>query len=357
VENARQDPDLFLNNRPPPLILDEIQYAPEVASAIKRRVDKNRQNGQYFLSGSQQWAVMRSLADSLAGRVAFLDLDGFSLAETAGTAPASSWLRAWLDQKELGAFKRGPSRFALYEQLWRGFLPQAQFLPLEAMGAFFQGYERTYIDRDVRALADFADLQTFGSFFRLLGALTAQEVNYSKLGREVGVTPQTAQRWLGILRATFQWFEFPAFSANLTKRVSARAKGYMADTGLACWTQAVTSPNAIASHPLRGALFETAVALEIRKQARLLSTPPNIFHWRSHGGAEVDFLLEKDGVYFPIEAKTASSPGKGVLNGLEALRKAHPSLALAPGLIICPAETAYPIQKQAVVLPCDASTK
>ncbi len=355
VENARQDPDLFLNNRAPPLILDEIQYAPEVVAAIKRRIDKDRSPGQYVLTGSQQWGVLRSMAESLAGRAVFLDMDSFSLAEIA-QSPVPPWLLSWLDGPDRFLSQR-PSRLplkgTLYEHLWRGFLPEAQFLPLDLLPDFHQAYVRTYIERDVRLLADVSDWQLFGRFVRLLGALSAQEINYSQIGRELGITPQTARRWLDVLRATFQWFEVPAYEGNAIKRVSGRPKGYFADTGVACMAQAISSPNAIASHPLWGALFETAIACEVRKQCALMSPRPQLYHYRSRGGAEVDLLLERDGTFFPIEIKAKSHPGRGDTRGITAFREAHPHLKIEHGLVLAPCETMYPLSDRDHAVPWD----
>src|SRR3990167_1403699 len=222
VEGARSDPDLFLNNRPPPVILDEIQYVPELVPAIKRRLDKNKKPGLYLITGSQQWEVMKSLAESLAGRAVFVDLQGFSLKELNQEGEKGKpWLERWLenpgDSKVLEG-KKGECKFSLFEQLWRGWLPETQFLPRDVIGAFHEAYVRTYIERDVRQLAEVSDVQLFHRFFRLCAALTAQEVNYSQLGRDIGINPQTASRWLRILTATFQWFEVPAWSGNIIKR-------------------------------------------------------------------------------------------------------------------------------------------
>ena len=200
VENARRDPELFFDNhRGRPLLLDEIQYAPEVVAALKRRIDRDPTPGNFLLTGSQQWEVMSSLAESLAGRVVFLDLEGFCLAEIAGHATAN-WLEEWLADPD--AFAARPQRSldphqTLYEWLWRGALPDAAQLPLDTIPDFHSAYQRTYIERDVRLHADVADWQQFGRFVRLCSALTAQEINYSQLGRDIGLTPQSARRWLG----------------------------------------------------------------------------------------------------------------------------------------------------------------
>lgn len=145
IENARQDPELFLNNRPPPVILDEIQYAPELIPVIKRQIDRDRRPGQFVLTGSQQWGVLRSVAESLAGRAVFLDLEGFTLAEAVDTG-RKFWLDQWLTAPG-DFFRSRPGRPArtrtLFEQLWRGFLPEAQFIPLDTIPDFYQAYQRT----------------------------------------------------------------------------------------------------------------------------------------------------------------------------------------------------------------------
>jgi predicted AAA+ superfamily ATPase len=358
VENARQDPDLFLDNHPgSPLLLDEIQYAPELVAAIKRRVDRDRKPGQFVLTGSQQWEVMRSLAESLAGRAVFIDMDGFSLAEMGGQAGGAGWLKSWLEDPEgfVGA-DHGllALEHTLYETLWRGFLPDATSLPIEAVSDFHTAYIRTYIERDVRLLADVSEWQTFSRFIRLAAALTAQEINYSQLGREIGVAPQTARRWLDMLKATFQWFDVPAFSGNSVKRVRSKPKGFVADTGFACAAQRISSPAALAGHPMLGALFETAVFAEIRKQCTLLSPAPQIYHWRSAGGAEVDLLLERDGKLFPIEIKVKSQPARRDARGIKALCDSYPALTIQPGLVIAPTRKALRLSDEACAMPWNA---
>ncbi|VAW75735.1 ATPase [hydrothermal vent metagenome] len=355
VENARQDPDLFLDNHPAtPLLLDEIQYAPELVAAIKRRVDRDRKPGQFVLTGSQQWEVMKSLAESLAGRAVFIEMDGFSLAEMSGWAEGAGWLFSWLEDPE-GFVHREHGlielEYTLYETLWRGFLPDATTLPIEVVADFHEAYIKTYIERDVRLLADVSEWQTFSRFIRLAAALTAQEINYSQLGREIGIAPQTARRWLDMLKATFQWFDVPAFSGNNIKRVSSKPKGFVADTGFACAAQRISSPVALAGHPMLGALFETAVFAEIRKQSALLSPAPQLYHWRSAGGAEVDLLLERDGKLFPIEIKVKSQPARRDVRGIKALRNSYPAMDIQPGLVIAPTRKFMKLSDDAWAMP------
>lgn len=356
VENARQDPELFLNNHKTPIILDEIQYAPELLPAIKRRIDNNKKPGMYILTGSQQWGVMKNISESLAGRAVFLDLDGFCLAEISEAIEGKSWLWHWLNEQD-DFISRKPSRLKnvkpLYEQIWRGWLPEPQFLDIGVIPDYYQSYIRTYIERDTRLMADISDFQLYGKFIRLSAALSGQEINYSQLGRELGLTPKTSARWIDILYSTFQWFELPAYSGNAIKRISGKPKGYIADTGLLCAAQVISAPNAIGGHPLRGALFETAVISEIRKLSSILSPSPNMYHWRSHGGAEVDLVLEINGTFYPVEIKAASNPGKNDLSGINAFRKTYPDLRIAKGLVIAPCERFIQLSNEDYALPWD----
>lgn len=354
IENSRTDPDLFLRNHPGRLILDEIQYAPEIAASIKRKIDEDRSPGKYLISGSQQWSVMKGLSDSLAGRVVFVDLDQFTLSEILDS-DAEPWVVRWLDRPDEPPRARIRDDVPLAERLYRGFYPEAQFLTLDLVPDFFRAYERTYIDRDIRQMADFADINLFMRFFRLLGALTAREVNHTQLGRDIGITPQTAQRWSGLLRATFQWHEIPAYTGNAVKRVGAKPKGYLGDTGLAAFSQAMTSPRALPANPLWGPLFETCVVNDIRKQLAAAGCAAQLYHWRSYGGAEVDLVLDVDGRLYPIEIKATTTPRKNDARGIAAFRDTYPHADIGPGLILCAAESTYTITENCFVLPWDVS--
>lgn len=358
VENARKDPDLFLNNRPTPLILDEVQYAPELISAIKRRIDQDRTPGQYILTGSQQWGVMKHMSESLTGRTVIIQLEPFALTEIANNRPEEPWLEQWLTtsmQLHQGINAINPTLLELpkqtYEQLWRGFLPEAQTLPLDLIQSFHNSYQKTYIERDIRLLANIPDLHQFTGFIRLAAALTAQEINYQEIGRDLGIANQTAQRWLSLLREIFEWHEIPAFSLNAIKKVSSKPKGYFSDTGQVCFCQAISSPQVIGSVPLWGALFETAVVNEIRKQLLWMTKSSNLYHWRSHGGAECDLIIERDGIYYPIEIKAKTNPSRSDTSGITAFRKTYPQLTIAKGLVICLAEKSFQLSENDYACP------
>lgn len=361
IGNARRDPDFFLSQNPPPIILDEIQYAPELLSAIKRRLDRDNKPGQYFLTGSQNLSLLKNISESLAGRVIVLDLGTMSLSERCGKAGeiSKTWIEDIFSENAISALKqrtRLPTREierTLFERIWRGGFPRLLDLSADALPDMFHSYISTYVERDIRILLHLEDQQSFSRFFALCAALTAQEINHSQLGREIGVTPQTADRWLAVLKATYQWLEIPPFHGNAIKRISGRNKGYLTDTGLAAFLQRISSPQALAGHPLQGALFETHVVLDIFHQMSLMSIAPRTYHWRSHGGAEVDLILERDGIFVPVEVKSKAHITEADARGIRAFRETYPNIKHGPGCIVAGVEQAFELPGEIVVLPYD----
>ncbi|MBN1675772.1 MAG: ATP-binding protein [Kiritimatiellae bacterium] len=362
VGNARRDPEFFLDQQGSPAFLDEIQYAPELLPVIKRRVDRQPKPGSYFLTGSQNPAVLGAVSESLAGRAMVLELGGMTLVERSAGAGGTEdcWLEALLSgQLDPHAVARRercvvrPAEDTLFKQLWRGVMPG--FLDLESndIPDTYASYVRTYVERDVRRLAEVEDQQLFTRFVSLCAALTGQEINHSQLGRELGLSPQTARRWLAILKATYQWMEIPPYHGSTVKRISGRVKGYLRDTGLAGYLQRISSPEALAGHPLQGAIFESFVVNELMGRFPLLRMPPAVYHWRTHAGAEVDLLLERDGCYFPVEIKSAARVTRGDTRGILAFRETYPSLRHGPGLVVAAVEENSVLPGNVFVIPYD----
>jgi predicted AAA+ superfamily ATPase len=356
---VRQDPDLFLRNNPPPLVLDEIQYVPELVPALKRAVDENRRPGMYIITGSQQWHVMRNLAESLAGRVAMLELPAFSIQETEGHLERPCWLNQWLASVP-GGIERGVSALSAYQsqglsltrRIWRGSFPEVQTLDDAVIPGWMQGYVSTYLQRDVRMLLEVRDEMQFASFLALCASLTAQECNFDQLGRDIGLSSPSAKRWIGLLRGTYQWLEVPAFAANHIKRLSARPKGYIADTGLACYLMRLSSPEAVQGHPAFGALFESLVVTECHKQLQQNNLLPVLYHYRQHSGAEVDLVIEKDGLLYPIEIKAASNVRPSDCQSIDIFREKMGE-RVQPGLIISGCKEVFRVGERCVAVPFD----
>lgn len=354
---AKSDPDAFLDTFPPPLILDEVQYVPALLAAIKRRVDLNPMMGQYFLTGSQNLNVLRSTAESMAGRVGILQLDGFTTRELVGSgAEPDGWLRTYLERPDelttlLSATTQEPVD-SLARILWRGSMPGMLNIPDEAAALFFQSYVQTYVEREVRLVENIQELSEFGRFLGLLGALTGQEINSTQLGRDIGVSPLTARRWLNLVSNTYQWRELLPYHGNSIKRISGKKKGYLSDTGIACYLQRIPTPEALLNSPIMGHVFETWVVNAIHRQFPIVGLAPYAYHWRTTaGGAEVDLILERDGQLYPIEIKCKTNLTAHDLSGLKAFRHTYPQARIMPGLLIYAGREVYRVDKDTIAIP------
>lgn len=352
---AKADPTLFLNNFPPPIILDEIQYCPQLLAPIKRYVDEKDQKGLYLFTGSQNVNTLKDAAESMAGRVGIMQLDALSFGEIA--QQPQHFLDCYLNDPETlvrDYVGHLPLDKTLYEMIWHGGMPDVTRLGQEDVGDYFSSYMQTYIERDVRLLENIQDLSAFERFVRLTSALTSQEINHTQLGREIGITRITAQKWLGILNHTYQWHELPPFHGNAIKRVTKRSKGYIHDSGMACYLQRISSPEALAGHPMLGALFESFVSMNILKMMKSIQTPPYAYHWRTAGGAEVDIVLERDGKLFPIEIKCKSQLTKRDARGLQAFVQTYPQLKVMPGVILYAGNECHQLTEDIYAVPWNA---
>ncbi len=356
---ARSDPDQFLDTFGTPLVLDEIQYAPELLPALKRRVDQCPGPGQYFITGSQNLAVLRSVSESLAGRVGILRLDGMTPAEIRGQGQAECWLTRYLaapgdfaaDVSDLGLLDGLPP---LADFLWRGQLPGVLEFEDEDIPTYFSSYVQTYVERDVRVMADISDLTQFGRFMRLCAALTGQEIFQSQLGRELGVSPKTARRWLDLLGHSYQWLALPAYSGNSIKRLSSKPKGHLQDSGLACYLNAVPTPESVLASPAFGGIFESWGVAWVQRQVQRLPLAPVLYHWRTENRAEVDLVLDYGGRLFPVEFKAASRVTGHDARGILAFRKTYGVDRTAPGVIVFGGNVPRRVTDHAVAVPWSA---
>lgn len=352
---ARQDPDLFLDTHPSPLILDEVQFVPELLPALKRRVDKFDTRAQYFLSGSQNLSVLRTVSESMAGRVGILNLEGMTPYELYENTE-KTWLEHYLRKPEelSSSIHQQLMTPPLVNLLWRGTLPGILDMPDEMVPGYLRSYIQTYVERDVRLLENIRELSAFDRFLGLSAALCAQEINASQLGREIGIAPATAKRWINLLDATYQWLEVPPYHGNTIKRVSGKYKGFWRETGIVCYLQRLSSPDALAVSPLLGPLFETFIVNLINRLCSLMPTPPQLYHWRTSGGAEVDLILELDGFLFPIEMKCKTNITGHDTRGLRSFRETYGSHKVAPGIIVYAGTECYHVDKYTTAVPWNA---
>ena len=328
--NARSDPDLFLSNFPSPLILDEIQFIPELLPAIKRHVDLSNASGQYILTGSQNLIMMKHVTESLAGRVGILELFPLTYFEL---CHQTSWLEAYTESR-MECIQPSQHPQPLAELIWRGGLPGLFRKDNDIVTDYHLSYVRTYVERDVRLSENIQNMGDFDRFTRLTASLTGQEINQTQLGRDIGITHTTAQRWLNILKQNYQWMEVDPYWGNITKRLSRKSKGYCVDSGLACTLQGIGSPRALMSHPSLGALFETYCVNMIVSWLSSYRRSAHVYHWRTSNQAEVDLVIDLDGILYPIEIKCKSHVSNRDASGLRAFLATYAHQRVAPAIIL-----------------------
>lgn len=295
---AKRDPKLFLQNYPAPLIIDEIQYAPELFPLLKIEIDNNRtKKGRFLLTGSQSFPLMARVGESLAGRIAVFTLLSFSISEQ---------LRG----------KKGPDLATLKEMALNGGFPEVVLDKNMDNYLWFSGYLQTYLERDVRQLRQVGDLMDFQRFLELLAAFNGQVLNLSGLSRDLGVAVNTIKAWISIMEACNQIILIKPFYKNKGKRIIKSPKVYFLDTGLLCFLLGISSSNQVFKGPAAGSLFEGVVLGEIIRSFYNRGHIPRIFWWRTSNGEEVDFIMEKNGNIFPLEIKMSSKNSKEMAHGL-----------------------------------------
>ena len=316
---ATEDPRSFLARHPPPVIFDEVQWAPELLFYVKERIDERRdQPGQFLLTGSQDLLLIAQVAESLAGRAAVLRLLPLSRREAAPGRLHAPFV--WEAEEATG-----PGAAATPTELWREFLrgcyPELAANPRRDASLWHSGYVQTYLERDVRNLRRVGDLSQFQSFLRALAARSGQLLNASDLARDLGVVANTIRAWLSVLEATHQIAFVRPYFANIGKRLVKSPKVYFTDTGILCHLTGLRDPEHAAAGPMAGAIMETAVLAEIRKTLANRGVDAPIYFWRTARGVEVDFLVQVADQLVPVEVKKTATPRPAMARSIQALQK------------------------------------
>lgn len=318
---AKEDPRTFLNQNKPPVILDEIQYAPELLPYIKTMIDDHRdKSGQWLLTGSQQFTMMKGVTESLAGRAAILNLLPLSLSEIQKRPIKLSDYLTLDGLKELKKLKMEPKSDrspTLGGWLLRGSYPELHEKPEMDRRLWFGSYLQTYLERDIRGLTQVGDLNDFEKFLRLIGIRTGQILNLNEVAREVGISLPTAKRWLSMLEASFIVFLLRPYYKNFGKRLIKSPKIYFLDAGFASYLMGLHAPEHLLSSPMAGPLFETAIVSELVKGYYHAGLLPPLYFWRSHDGLEVDLIVEDHLNLIPIEIKLTATLSPEHLRGLD----------------------------------------
>lgn len=314
-EYALADPRGFLGQFPDCVILDEVQRAPDLFSYIQTIVDREDIPGRYILSGSQNFLLLRSIGQSLAGRSAVLHLLPLSLAELEGRQPFPLEL---LGKEVPGSGRQGSAD--LLETLFRGFYPRIHDKGLDPT-TWHSGYYQTYVERDVRDVLNVGDLEAFGRFVRLCAGRNGQLLNLTSLANDCGITHTTARRWLSILEASFLVFLLRPYHANFGKRLIKSPKLYFLDTGLLCYLLRIQSSEDLRLHGSRGAIFESFVVSDLLKNFLNRGREADLYFWRDSAGHEIDAVIDRGLERIAVEVKSAQTVAEDFFSGIDFWRK------------------------------------
>lgn len=345
---AKTDPELFLERYSTPLLIDEIQYAPELLPYIKMIVDERKENGLYWLTGSQQFHLMQNVSESLAGRVAILNLAGFSQNEKLKTPEKPSFVPTKEYFKETAGNSPKLTLNEVYEMIFRGSYPAMNVSDAD-WEIFYSSYVQTYIERDIRDLKAISDEHTFLKFMRIVASRTAQVLNYTDIANSVGISVPTVKSWISLLVTSGILYLLEPYYKNITSRVIKSPKLYFLDTGLCAYLTGWSSPQVLEMGAMSGEFFETYVVSEIIKSYWHQGKRAPVYYYRDKDKKEIDLLIEDSGVLHPIEIKKTSKPDKSMIKNFDVLN--FKDIKRGEGGIICLSSEFIPMTKEDNIIP------
>jgi len=321
AEQAEKEPERFLRQHPAPVIIDEVQYAPDLFRYLKIAVDAGRsRHGQFLLTGSQKFTLMKSVSESLAGRADIVELETLSLHEIQAALPKTT----------------------SEEAIVRGGFPELHADPDIDHVAFYNSYLATYLERDVRSLANVGSLRDFERFLRACGLRSANLLNKADLARDVRISPSTANHWLSVLEASGQVVLLEPWFSNRTKSIVKSPKLYLADTGVLCRLLNIRTAGDLREAPAAGAVWETYVFAQLRARERRMGRMGSLFFWRDRT-REVDFVVDAAGKLELFEAKWTEVPTVADTVNLEFVRNVVGKSRIASGAVVCRTSKSYPL--------------
>ncbi len=334
----------------PPVLIDEIQYAPKLLPYIKIAVDTSQARGAFWLTGSQHFHLMKGVTESLAGRVALVHLLGFSRREVDSRNMGLPPFLPRPQELDGRLSSTGPLEAeAVYKHIWTGSFPALHAGGVQNRGLFYSSYLQTYVQRNVRDLSQVGDEAAFVRFIKACAARTAQMLNLTELARDIGISVKTAKAWLSILEASFQVMLVQPYHSNVTQRLIKTPKMYFLDTGLCAYLTEWSSPETLAAGAMSSAIFETFVFTEMLKSWWHRLQFPNLYYYRDKDGREIDFVFEQDQTLFPVEAKRGATPNRewaGSFGALERLGK-----SVGDGAVICLCKEMLPLTRKVNAVP------
>lgn len=342
---AREDPELFLQQYQTPLIIDEIQYAPELLPYIKIRVDEADQNGLYYLTGSQMFYMMKNVSESLAGRVGILSMYSLSRAEIEGRISVP-----FLPNR-IKAMESKDTVTDIFEKIYRGGMPRMITDDKLLAEDYFGAYMQTYLERDIRDLISVKEENKFLKFLSCAAARTSQEVNLADMAKDVEIDRKTADGWLSVLVSSGLVYLLQPYSGNTIKRIIKRPKLYFMDTGLACYLTFWNNSRALELSAMAVAMFESYVVSEIIKGYvnHGIDVRSRFCYYRDNNGKEIDLMIMENGKLYPIEIKKSADPGKAALKNFSILDSLPEEVG--EGAIICMTPMVIPLDAKNKLVP------
>ena len=346
---AKTDPALFLELHPAPVLIDEVQYAPELFSYIKINVDNGAASGSYWLTGSQAFQLMELAQESLAGRTAIVYMSALSQSELYGdhwSEPLSLNLQKLNSRKEHLA---ACGSAEMFERIWNGGMPGHRSGRFKDRDVFYSSYIQTYINRDVTDMIPGVDKLLFADFIRAAACRVGQMLNTHDIAGDVGVSDDTAKRWLQVLEKSEVIFYLRPYSNNLLKRTVKTPKMYFFDTGLVAYLTKYSSPEILMNGAINGAILENYTVAEIRKTWLNSAKECLMHYYRDKDTNEIDMVVEADGELHPLEIKKSTNPATELASAFKVLDKG--SVPRGTGAILCLREEISAIDRNTFILP------
>lgn len=348
-ELAKTDPKMFFQLYQPPLLIDEVQYAPELFPYIKIMVDERHQPGDFWLTGSQLFKMMKGVQESLAGRVALLHLSPLSQSEIMKRPPEPPFS---LELPLLSERQNGRQMLntpEVFQRIHQGGMPALVTGTYSNASIFYSSYIDTYMERDVRRLSNDIDSLKFLRFLRSVAARTSQQVNYKGIADDAEIDQTTAKNWLHVLEALGIIFLLEPYSNNVLKRAVSTPKLYFYDSGIVCYLTRWSSPETAMEGAMSGALLENYTVAEIIKTYQNAGQEPFLYYYRDKDAREIDLILERDGKLFPIEIKKMASPPKKLTKVFDLIDKSP--LQRGTGAILCMADQLGAFDQNNLIVP------
>lgn len=357
---AKNDPALFLQRYSPPVLIDEIQYATELLPYIKMSVDSSKRKGDFWITGSQAFRLMKDASESLAGRVGIVNLLGLSDAEIYQEPSEPFRTDAEYLMKRLSVRSKKDLN-EIYRRIFRGSMPELYANEKMDWETYYRSYVNTYLQRDIRDLAQVADEMQFYNFMTIVAAQTSKPIVYEDLANAAGISAPTAKKWISILVSSHIIALVQPYHNNALKRVIKRPLMHFLDTGLAAYLLRWGNPEALERGAMSGAFFESYVFSEIYKSYLNAGKEAPIFYYRDKDQKEIDLLLYQNGILSPIEIKKAASPGKAAIKNFDVLKPVTEEknfegleslkVEIGNGSVVCMANDLLPLDEKNWYVP------